>query len=588
MKVPRLPGQVEFVLKVLYDHFMRTGQRRSWVVDGEENIALLAHYKSLDLYEFVRYQGRHQVLITGIGIEYVRHHFGMDFRMEDTGPLSLPGSTPLAVPDATVPALTSYIDAFETSRHVNTATAGECYWYLKALLGLDRWQPAEQVVAGILSRFPEDIDLAYLAGRVLFRAGRLREYHRHLGALAERFPDHPGVSLELAKLLLGARDPQLAAKYLQLAREGEPLHPEVLLNLGFVRFFQNEFPEAEVYLRRFLEVRPALPTYDLASAIVPSFLAICERCRGEQLNAVHWEQPEAVLRLRCGEKATLVRVPLGEEGEELHLLLDTGGGLLLSLDPQVCRRLGGEELTRLTPFGIGGQHQATVPVYRLPNLPLGGVRLSQALALGLDLSPFSEVLGLTLDGVFSPGSFLACHWTVDLAQAKLRLRPAPVLPPAERIALGGAAVSYPTSNEQHLRVSMFLLPDSKPILPLTIHGSEYWFFLDSGADRSIISRRLFERHVPAEQRQTQTVESVGIGEGLGVMEVHVTAELSYQIGEVPLSFAPCISLPHLESEVSNRLGFEVGGILGNDFIQEFDRVEIDFRNAEVLLVREME
>lgn len=68
----KLPPVIEEVLIVLFHHFRKTGQRRYWEVDGEDQQRLLADHENRDLYEIVRYGGKFKILLSGVGINYIR------------------------------------------------------------------------------------------------------------------------------------------------------------------------------------------------------------------------------------------------------------------------------------------------------------------------------------------------------------------------------------------------------------------------------------------------------------------------------------------------------------------------------------
>lgn len=70
-----LPKAVEETLVVLYEHFRRTGQRRYWEIEGDENDALLREHEHTDLYELALWQGKRRILLSGKGIDFVRSRY---------------------------------------------------------------------------------------------------------------------------------------------------------------------------------------------------------------------------------------------------------------------------------------------------------------------------------------------------------------------------------------------------------------------------------------------------------------------------------------------------------------------------------
>jgi hypothetical protein len=409
-----------------------------------------------------------------------------------------------------------------------SATAHDLYWYVKAALGLDRWREASAVGKTAVERFPDDLELATLYGRSLYRAGRLTEYNAFFDDLLQRFPDHPAINLEIAKLFLGSRDPELAAKYLRLARTGEPLHPEILLTLGHIRFFMNSFEEAAIYYQRFLDIAPEIYPYDFARELVPSFLDLCKAYEGKTLYNMEWTKDEIFIPLEVGDRVAFATMEIPGHGKA-NLLFDTGGGMFLSLTPKTFRNGGGTIETTLTLHGIGGKHASKVEAGLLPKISWDGLLVKDCFVICLDLSPLSSMLEVAVDGIFGPGWLLACHITLDLEEGEMYIRRATIKGQQERLPLGNHE-TFEEETGRAIRISFFFLQDSKPLLPIKIEGEEFWFILDSGAEKSALSRSLFERFVSLDETSRQEIQGVGIGEKTGLTELLIARKLPFEFG----------------------------------------------------------
>lgn len=64
------------MMQVLYAHFMRTGERRYFIVNPSPLLDDLQRLKHAELFEVCPYRGHWQVLLTGAGIDFVRQVIG--------------------------------------------------------------------------------------------------------------------------------------------------------------------------------------------------------------------------------------------------------------------------------------------------------------------------------------------------------------------------------------------------------------------------------------------------------------------------------------------------------------------------------
>lgn len=484
--------------------------------------------------------------------------------------------------NATPTELAAYLDDLRWEETLASRTPAALFDGLKALQGLDRWEEALRLSVAALGRFPDDIDLNYQHARMLYRAGQLGDYHDFIEALAKKYPDHPEVNLEIAKLFLGSRDPELAAKYLNLARDGAPLHPEVLLTLGHIRFFMNAFDEAKVYYERYLENAPIVYPYEFANELIPSFVTISEACVGKTLYEIAWGPgQEALMPLHPGERFSVVDVTLDGEGP-YHLLVDTGGGMFTALSSEIFEAHGGTYAADLVLHGMGGRQDERIWAGLLPQLELGQTIVRNPLVLCFDFERISRSLGQTVHGILSPGWLLGATMTWDTAGRVLSIRQSDLLPVEQRLTHSESNYLELPNDTARVTLPMYLLQDSKPVLPIEIEGKVYWFIVDSGAERTFFSRRVFERTFEAGSYNVQEIPSMGIGDNMGVTEFLVAPGLDVFLGDVALELSPCIGYGNIDVEVSPRLGFEVGGVLGHDVLRQFDRVSMDFRNAQIV------
>lgn len=468
-------------------------------------------------------------------------------------------------------------------RAVESLSGDEWSDYLKALHGLDLWQDALATSALAVGSYPESLLLGSQRAKILYRAGDLHGHYAYLEDLLRRFPDHPEISLEIAKLFIGSRDPELAAKYLRLAKERAPLHPEVLLTLGHIRFFANAFEEAKVYYSRYLEVAPETYPYIHATELIPSFISLCDFCRGKELYQMTWPEEPCVLPLGEVDRFSLVEARLNGHGP-YQFIVDTGGGMFNAVSQQLFHECRGQVGTEVVLHGIGGRQQQLCPIGLLDTFTLGGLEARNALVLCMDFSAIEQALGFPMAGIISPGWLLSAR--MDWTSGSFALQPSAALAEGKRLRYDEHTERTREDGAAETIVPLFLLQDSKPIVPVTWQGRTGWFILDSGAEHTFISAAWFREAHPRGTFEVQQVPSLGVGDRASVSKLLIGDEAELEIGSFVYPMDRIIGYSNIDEEVSPRLGFEVAGILGHDFISAFDAVTVDLGNATLRLVEE--
>lgn len=163
---------------------------------------------------------------------------------------------------------------------------------------------ATQILEAMAARYNDglidDPKELVAVGRGMQRLGRLRDANRALGRAARQAPDHPGVHIAFAELMLASYNHAEAEDSLDRALEAAPQHPEAHRLMAEIEFFvSGNFAEAEERLR-------------LADAIAPHHLGVALQrarfamTRGEWAHAA--QRVEGILERapRHGEALSLL------------------------------------------------------------------------------------------------------------------------------------------------------------------------------------------------------------------------------------------------------------------------------------------
>jgi hypothetical protein len=460
-------------------------------------------------------------------------------------------------------------------------TSVETALHLRALLGLDRWEEVLEHGYEALERFPGDPDLYALVGKALFRAGHLAACGRHLEACADLAANSVGLALEQMRWWQGRGDKNRARAALAVVEAHDYRTPEALLALGQAALFDGASERGAALLRAFMDGSSDIHPLIYARETVPALLELSRVLRGPLLPGPQWsEMPTSVpLTVERG----LVFVPVCVVGQgPYEFLLDTGGSMFISLAESLFWELDIPVRTSVPLYGIGGRQEQNTVVGVAAGVSVGGLTLAEVPVFCLPLlDQLAAHLGRPVRGIFSPAVLPNAVIALERQAARLTLDVGGS--PEGRRLRPGEGRHWCEGEVHTLTVPFFSLQDGKIAVPLVLAGRERWFVLDSGAEKSLLSRRLFEEVVPPEQITRQEIESMGIGSEADKGELLLTPELPFQLAGRKLAFRPGMTLDNVDKLLSPRLDCAIGGIVGQDVLGGFDRFVIDYVNMTVTL-----
>ena len=292
----------------------------------------------------------------------------------------------------------------------DTADAESRAGRVRSLLALDRWRDAVAEARGFADEMPSSAVVAAALGEALFRAGRFEETDALLSPVVAslREPDGSGVAdraMAHALVVLGrlrtaeGQDP-LAARYLNHALQ---LAPEDRWVLYWSAGAGADRSEIVSRLERYLE----LSRGDDADRI--------EAARGKiEFYGVLGERRVWVVENRPDRvEVPLIPIDNGAGGvigyavdvrigakKPVRLMLDSGSTGLFVL-ARIAKKRGFEAMAEETVFGGGGKKRHVSPRGLFPEVDIGGLRFSDALATTTrhEIDPtgrFHGLIGLSL------------------------------------------------------------------------------------------------------------------------------------------------------------------------------------------------
>ena len=281
------------------------------------------------------------------------------------------------------------------------------------------------------------------------------------------------------------------------------------------------------------------------------------------------QKSPVIIPLTC--EATGLYITAFIDGHPMKLLLDTGAGESITLTPQAARRLLLLRLGTSTISGTQGSEQSTD--YVAKNLQLGRLRWSSVPIRTVDVGSSDGILGVGFLG----------HYVVslDLAHQVIRLTASAEAP------LAGTSRQSLHFHEYQQGV----------MFPAQVGGQDVWAELDTGSASTTASKRIAEalaENLPAGavERAVSTDKS-GIGKtSTKISRLRLDHPFDMVWGRKPLQVG--LTVPELEGgsflddEISPRLDFEVGMLVGVSSLRAFQQVIIDYKHQSLFFDRHIE
>jgi predicted aspartyl protease/Flp pilus assembly protein TadD len=424
---------------------------------------------------------------------------------------------------------------------------------IRVLLRMSLYADAVREGAGMVARDAHVAAAHAVHGDALWAGGLFDEAEQRYSAALALDPADPTALHGRGRALAARRQFAPAREAVRRAIAGAPAEASFHYTLASIEEDTRQFAAAAASLERYLDLLPSRTATDMATwaASQAAFLrGFGTRVPYEVPN----ERESYTVPFRVQDDRVLIRGKLNGTAET-EFALDTGTDQT-TLTPAVASRAGIRPAMTLQSAGVGnlGSGFRTLQVARVDQLEIGDLLIRNISALikspSLTEIPRQEGAG------FSP---LAIGFSMEIDYARGVLTLARRLPAAE----------FP--------VRLPLRMQRLPLVRGTINNMPVTFVIDTGGTAVSISRMASRR------------VDIGPQTRLVPARVYGTSgwdKTAFLLPYLDIALAPGLGTSQRSVVVLNLdapsalLGFEIGGILGHDFLRHYV-LRIDLERAEV-------
>jgi predicted aspartyl protease len=420
---------------------------------------------------------------------------------------------------------------------------------LRDLLIKDDFPLAE----AILQRAPRSAETLAFQGEVEFRKGNFEKARSSYQAAIQMNEKTPRAHFGLGKLALAKVNSKTALTEFRRAIALDPMEP-------LYHFFASEAADLEkntAESRKHLEEFVRLDRHDDEDRLTEAKagLALMAAFGNKDYAVIKAPDQPAPIPLRKMLNLIFTDVKINGKGP-YNFVVDTGASQT-ALSEKLARDLGLKVITSTVLHGVGGSGKANSNIYRIGQLQIGDVSVTDLPAGTFD----DPVISQLADGIIGTAMLADFIITINYPDGRMELTHKPVTTP------DGVPIWC---------VSNMLL------LPADANGKPGNFIVDTGAITSVLSLSMANAMGVNEKTPGAQVDlgiaGVGGAQGITLMLPPVTLKTARQ--SEALSQALAIDL----KEVSKMLGTEVSGVAGFDFLSKY-KLTIDYYKAEIHLTK---
>ena len=243
-------------------------------------------------------------------------------------------------------------------------------------------------------------------------------------------------------------------------------------------------------------------------------------------------------------------------GQPGRFILDTGAPSLIVND-----RGQGSATSAYTGLGAGGKVQLSD--HRVERFEMGGRRVTNYWAIGLDLRAFERRTQRRVDGFVGYDLLNRGELRIDYGQETFQLL---------------RSVRRPTHRGRAPRaVLKFFLLEHLPVIQLSLNGGDYYFALDTGAGTNLLDEAVVSTvgaRTTAEEMNVQGLD--GTPTDCPIVTTPLPTDLP-ALGATEIKFV-AMDVAHLQQPK----GAQLAGVLGSAFLSRYT-VGIDYRRRRVYL-----
>ena len=251
-----------------------------------------------------------------------------------------------------------------------------------------------------------------------------------------------------------------------------------------------------------------------------------------------------------------------------HLLLDTGGGIVIDMD--AANRL---QLPLTAQGNITGTGEKPAPLFRsmIDTIQIGGLQILNKDAMVISLREIKEALGLDfLDGVVGYEIFRQFITEINFATSSVTLY---------------EKETFRTPDNSYA-IPFRLLNGRIPVIKVNIDGIEAEFIIDTG-DRSNLT--LFPKFSDDNNFRSRYTLSDTMLTGYGIggpINGQLLTLKKINIGEALVVENVLTRIPTIRAGAFNRSD-SVKGSIGNGFLKQFRKIMFDYFNKIIYIEKAM-
>jgi len=262
-----------------------------------------------------------------------------------------------------------------------------------------------------------------------------------------------------------------------------------------------------------------------------------------------------------------IYVPVKINGTRFKMLYDTGAGDTLSLGESKADHMGLTVLAKSIARGVNGKE--TTKLFKAETLEVGDLQLHSIPLEGTD-----NKVG-PADGLFGGAIFRDFVVTVDFERNEMTL------------TRGRKAVAPPPPAGFRVLTVPFRLQDDYIFVPTNIADRSTWCVLDTGASGVSFVSLSLAKQIAAERGKATYQEATMEGRfGVGLSNTKINLLvffLSVPIGLMKdgraayhIEANPTIAASVMDTEVSRAFDFQLGALVGIDYLTSAKRISIDY------------
>jgi predicted aspartyl protease len=280
-------------------------------------------------------------------------------------------------------------------------------------------------------------------------------------------------------------------------------------------------------------------------------------------------KPIAEVPFAFDHTSVIIQVKVNGKGP-FNMVLDTGSDVA-TIDLATAKKLGLNLKSTAGQATGGGSEKSQVFLTQIPQVEIGDLASKNIVAVAVDLSKSSQVLGKTLHGVLGYNVLKNRIVQFDYPKRVIRFYSSSPYPKAD-----------PASNNDRRVVLPFRLGDDSPIIDdVYVNGEKIKAVIDTGGGGTYFA--LMPETISSlglEQEMSQAApDSRGVGVN-GVITSRKGKIKTLRVGSINIDSPTIIFYPKGVGKDNRKFG----GAIGNAFLQNFV-VTFDYLNKTVVLER---